>query len=174
MFWRSARCTGLAPPYMAAAVGPEGRVTTLDTEAVEPNPRPEQLLTEANLTDRCEVVRIPHSSYTWWLKQQTEMPSDEAENCEPAFDFIYLDGAHTWTIDGLAALLAERLLRPGGWLLLDDVRFIFDRDGGPYGPGMSPEDHRFSGGESAAEQVRAVFRTTSQTAPGFHSISSRG
>ena len=33
---------------------------------------------------------------------------------EPVFDFVFLDGAHTWDADGLAFLLVDRLLKPGG------------------------------------------------------------
>ncbi len=45
--------------------------------------------------------------------------------CEPCFDFCYLDGAHEWEPDALAALLMPRLLRPGAWLMLDDLNYRF-------------------------------------------------
>ena len=35
-------------------------------------------------------------------------------------DFAYLDGAHTWALDGFAVLLLERLLKPGGIVDFDD------------------------------------------------------
>lgn len=35
--------------------------------------------------------------------------------------FIY--GAHLWEPDALATLLVTSLLRPGGWLLMDDLHF---------------------------------------------------
>ena len=61
-----------------------------------------------------------------------------AEGCElvsegngaPRFDLVYLDGAKNWTIDGLAVVLAERLLRPGGWLLMDDLHWTYGDDPG--------------------------------------------
>ena len=34
-----------------------------------------------------------YSSYTWWLKEQVAARSDAHGNVEPAYDFIYLDGA---------------------------------------------------------------------------------
>ena len=32
----------------------------------------------------------------------------------PVYDFCYLDGAHDFTIDGMAVYLVEKLLRPAG------------------------------------------------------------
>jgi predicted O-methyltransferase YrrM len=41
--------------------------------------------------------------------------------CEPCFDFCFIDGAHTWEIDSCAFFLAEKLLKPRGWMLFDDL-----------------------------------------------------
>ena len=70
------------------------------------------------------------SSYTWWLKEQVQARSDRAGNVEPLYDFVYLDGAKNWTIDGLAVVLVEKLLRPGGWLLMDDLDWTYAQDPG--------------------------------------------
>ena len=39
------------------------------------------------------------------------------------FDFCFLDGAHEWQPDALAVFLAVKLLKPGGWFVLDDLDF---------------------------------------------------
>lgn len=39
------------------------------------------------------------------------------------FDVVYLDGHHTFYVDLPAFVLADRLLEPGGWLLVDDIRW---------------------------------------------------
>jgi Methyltransferase domain len=39
------------------------------------------------------------------------------------FDLVFIDGAHTWEPDSLAFLLSERLLRPGGWWIFDDLNW---------------------------------------------------
>ncbi len=39
------------------------------------------------------------------------------------FDVIYLDGHHTFYIDLPAVFLAHHLLRPGGYLLVDDIQW---------------------------------------------------
>lgn len=36
------------------------------------------------------------------------------------YDFIFLDGAHTWDVDIHALLLSDLLLAPGGYIELDD------------------------------------------------------
>ena len=38
----------------------------------------------------------------------------------PALDYVYLDGAHTWAIDGFAFCLVDRLLEVGGYIDFDD------------------------------------------------------
>jgi predicted O-methyltransferase YrrM len=53
-------------------------------------------------------------SYNWSLAKQLE------KHVEPIYDYVFIDGAHTWAVDALAALLADRLLKPGGYLDFDD------------------------------------------------------
>ncbi|MGP1678337.1 MAG: class I SAM-dependent methyltransferase [Burkholderiales bacterium] len=53
-------------------------------------------------------------SYNWSLAQLLR------EHREPIFDYVFLDGAHTWVHDALAFLLVDRLLVPGGYLDFDD------------------------------------------------------
>ena len=64
------------------------------------------------------VTSVVHPlGYNWYLADLLD--SDTA----PSFDLCLLDGAHEWETDGLAFHLAARLLRPGGWLVLDDLNF---------------------------------------------------
>jgi predicted O-methyltransferase YrrM len=44
----------------------------------------------------------------------------------PRFDLCYLDGAHNWFVDGLAFFLVHRLLKPGGWIIFDDVDWTYE------------------------------------------------
>jgi hypothetical protein len=57
-------------------------------------------------------------SYTWELKRLIERQSVKGTQL---FDFCFIDGAHTWDTDGLAFFLVDKLLRPGGWILFDDL-----------------------------------------------------
>ena len=54
---------------------------------------------------------------------------------------MFLDGSHNFDIDGLAVVLAEKLLRPGGWLLLDDLDWTYEQN--PWvAPELSPDGTR--------------------------------
>jgi len=44
---------------------------------------------------------------------------------EAVYDYIYIDGAHTFAVDGLAFVLCDRLLKPGGYLEFDDYNWSF-------------------------------------------------
>jgi predicted O-methyltransferase YrrM len=149
---------GVSTAYLAAALPEdEGFVTSVDSAAAAPtrSPSADEVLRRVGLRDRVELVLVEDSSYTWWLKEQVERRSDENGNVEPRYDFCYLDGAHNWTIDGLAVVLIEKLLRPGGWLLLDDLGWTYDQ--GSHGPGQGPDDLRLSAAERRSPHVRAVF-----------------
>ena len=106
---------GVGAAYMAAALrdNGDGRLTTVDFAGAALRPVARGRARPApGVADRVEIVR-EFSSYTWWLKEQVQARSDADGNCEPRFDFVYLDGAKNWTVDGLAVVLAEKLLRPG-------------------------------------------------------------
>ena len=54
-------------------------------------------------------------TYSWTLFEMLQKGEQ--------FDAIYVDGHHTFYIDLPAILLAEKLLKPGGYLLLDDMQW---------------------------------------------------
>jgi hypothetical protein len=56
-------------------------------------------------------------SYNWSLMRLVEQAD------EPIFDYVYIDGAHTWAHDALAFLLVDRLLQPGGYVDFDDYNW---------------------------------------------------
>ena len=67
-------------------------------------------------------------SYNWSLMAVL------AEHEAPVFDYIFLDGAHTWAHDALAFCLADRLLAPGGYLDFDDYTWTLGAS-----PSMNPD-----------------------------------
>src|SRR5690349_17871614 len=151
---------GVGAAYMAAA---GANVTTVDFQGAHYDPSPEDTARRAGVT--FNVVR-EYSSYTWWLKTQVEARSDEHGNVTPAYDFVYLDGAKNWTIDGLAVILIEKLLRPGGWLLMDDLEWTYAQD--PHREATDGIVHRdLSEPERTQPHLRAVFDLIVAQHPSF-------
>jgi predicted O-methyltransferase YrrM len=159
---------GVSAAYMAAALeaNGSGRLTTVDHGGASYEPSPAEVLAPLGLAHRVTIVR-KHSSYNWFLKELIERQSDRSGNCQPVIDFCYLDGAKNWNIDGLAVLLLEKLLRPGGWLLMDDLEWTYEKaswwlpeaNGRPLGPS--------SDAERTEPHLRAVFELLVKQHPSF-------
>ena len=115
---------GATACVMAAAIDEfgGGTVTTVD----HMDRQPVGVAQLAQITGMTRYLRpvVIERGYNWFLLQMLREHTDSAR-CEPCFDFCYLDGAHEWEPDALAALLMPRLLRPGGWLMLDDLNYRF-------------------------------------------------
>jgi predicted O-methyltransferase YrrM len=67
-------------------------------------------------------------SYNWSLMRLLR------DSRGPRFDYVFLDGAHTWAHDALAFLLVDRLLKPGGHVDFDDYGWTLARS-----PSMNPQ-----------------------------------
>jgi hypothetical protein len=89
-------------------------------------------------------------SYNWSLMRLVR------ENRGPLFDYVFLDGAHTWATDALAFMLIDRLLRPGGHVEFDDYFWTIERS-----PSMNPRafpasDRMYTAEQMAEPQVALV------------------
>src|SRR4051794_19057406 len=158
---------GVGATYLAAALEDNGagRLTTVDFAGAAYDPAPETVLARAGVAGRVVIVR-EFSSYTWWLKEQVQARSDAAGNVEPPYDFVYLDGAKNWTIDGPAGVLVGKLLRPGGWLLMDDLDWTYAQD--PRREATDGIVHReLSEPERTQPHLRAVFDLIVAQHPAF-------
>jgi len=113
---------GVSTCYMAETLEQSGRdwsITTLDMESALTNkPNVEELLDTLGLRERVNV-RLDPRSYTWQLMKMLQ------EDQTPRFDFCYLDGAHNWDVDGFSFFLVDRLLKPGGWIVFDDIDWSY-------------------------------------------------
>ena len=118
---------GTSSCYIAAALGEigTGHLTAVDLslDQVDFDPSLEALLERTGLARYVTIARETNS-YTWFLKKQIEAQSTGA-NCEPLYDFCFIDGAKNWTIDGLAFFLVDKLLKENGWLLFDDFNWTY-------------------------------------------------
>jgi predicted O-methyltransferase YrrM len=159
---------GVSAAYMAAALEANGagHLTTVDHAGAGYDPSPEEVLDRAGLAHRVTIVRRD-SSYNWFLKSEIEAASDAAGNCEPRYGFCYLDGSKNFNVDGLAVVLIEKLLHPGGWLLMDDLEWTYESnpwivpsgDGKPLGP--------LSESERTEPHLLAVFELLVKQHPSF-------
>lgn len=113
---------GVSSCYMAAALqeNGEGHITTIDSVVAKTRvPDIVAVLEKAGLSSFVTAV-YAERSYTWELMKLLEKNTVNGVTT-PIFDFLFIDGGHTWDSDGFSFLLADRLLRPGGWVLFDDV-----------------------------------------------------
>jgi predicted O-methyltransferase YrrM len=112
---------GVSTCFMAGALDDLGRgkITTIDLEHTRnTTPNIEELLESLSLMKYVTIYYEP-TSYTWRLMKLLE------DNPAPRFDFCYVDGAHSWFVDGFAFFLLDRLLMPAGWIIFDDLDWTY-------------------------------------------------
>lgn len=113
---------GTSSCYFAAALDEKkkGKVVTIDNQtAKDRTPNIDELLKKTHLHEYVEPV-YANSSYNWELMKLIDKQTKNGY-CEPLFDFCYLDGAHSLEVDGCAFMLVDKLLKPGAYLLFDDL-----------------------------------------------------
>jgi SAM-dependent methyltransferase len=114
---------GTTSCIMAAAVKANngGQVVAVDRTLYE-SVNPKILKEHTQVGDALQVVIDP-LGYNWYL---ADLIAANTENniCNPIFDFCFLDGAHQWEPDALAFSLVAKLLKPGGWIVFDDINFV--------------------------------------------------
>ncbi|GAB5377990.1 MAG: hypothetical protein AcusKO_44520 [Acuticoccus sp.] len=92
-----------------------GHVHTFDLKAaLKKTPPIEDVLRELDLSHRVTPVYC-HRSFTWEMGKLIE------KEPLPQYDLCYIDGAHTWDGTGFSFFLVDILLKPGGWVLFDDL-----------------------------------------------------
>jgi predicted O-methyltransferase YrrM len=149
---------GVSTCYLAGALDELGGGSLVSIDHVDARSRIPDADTLLSRTGLAKYVTLIYdvSSYTWALGKMLE--ADPA----PRFDFCYLDGAHTWAVDGFAFLLVDRLLVPGGWIVLDDLDWI-----SPPGPGAPMPD------ELRVPQIRMVYDLLIKTHPSYDRFTER-
>jgi predicted O-methyltransferase YrrM len=143
---------GKSSAYFAAMLEDlgEGHLVTIDLEnARSREPNIDAVLSTLGLAHRVTPV-FAERSYTWELGKMVQATP------RPQFDLCYFDGGHTWDATGFGFVLVDILLRPGGWIVFDDLDWTIQ--------GAIPEMTRVpahwlerSADEQAAPAVRMVF-----------------
>ena len=157
---------GVGSVYIASALesNGEGTLTSVDIpSALELSPPASELIERAGLAHRVSLEVDP-DSYVWWLRRRMRECLRDGR-FEPAFDFVFLDGAHTWDIDGFAFALVDRLLAPGGWIVFDDL------DWNPIDPKVSPN---VPADTRELSHVREIWDLLVETDPSYDELRTDG
>lgn len=83
-------------------------------------------------------------SYCWSIGKLMEKVST------PIWDYVFLDGAHSWAVDGFAFMLIDRLLKPGGLIDFDDYNWTIAGSAA-----LKPENFPPTGEMYTPEQVNS-------------------
>ena len=157
---------GKSACYMATALKEKGGgdVTTIDMKySIERTPNIYVLMHELHLRNITPI--FSDVCYTWELLKLIEKQTIN-DVCIPCFDFCYIDGGHSW-IDGYGFLLVEKLLKPGSWILFDDLYIAFSTDSfmknSEYVKGLSEE-------EKETQQVFKIFKLLVKQHPNIDKI----
>jgi predicted O-methyltransferase YrrM len=117
---------GTSSCYMAAALDEKGTgsVCTIDRKsALTRKPNVTELLKSCNLETYVTPVLVS-TSYNWELLKIIEQQTRNGY-CEPLYDLCYIDGAHNFEIDCCAFFLVDKLMKPGGLILFDDLNWTY-------------------------------------------------
>jgi predicted O-methyltransferase YrrM len=158
---------GVSTAYMAATLAQAGagRIVTVDLLSAKQNePNIEELLGRVGHRSRVQIFYEP-TSYTWRLMRLLQ------EDATPRFDLCYLDGAHDWFVDGFAFFLVDRLLRPNGWIVFDDMDWTYATS-----PALRHTDRvkNMPEDERTTPQVRLVYDLLVKTHADFHNFRDEG
>ncbi len=118
---------GVSTQYMAAAFDEKGygQITSIDRhEAKDRKPNIFELLKTSKLDKYINLI-FANETYNWELLNLINANTKDGV-CQPLYDFCFIDGSHNFQIDCAAFFLADKLLMPGGMLLLDDLFWTYE------------------------------------------------
>lgn len=113
---------GKSSAYFAAILEDLGRghLVTIDLRSARRRtPDIRRVLRKLELMHRVTPI-YAHRSYTWELAKMIQAETG------PRFDLCYFDGGHHWDGTGFGFVLVDILLRPGGWIVFDDIPWTME------------------------------------------------
>jgi predicted O-methyltransferase YrrM len=156
---------GISTAYIAGVIQSQGGGLLTTVSKRSPRSAGYDIRNALNDAQLSQFVSIyeEQRSYNWRLMKLLQ------EGRYEQFDFCIIEG-HTWLEVGYASCLAERLLKCGGWLILDNLHFSFD--------GSRMRDRKWvsnlSKDERATPQIQRVFELLVQANPYFGAFRERG
>lgn len=123
-----------------------------------------------------EAVLITHgngretfNSYAWVVAQ---LAFERLKNSLdlPMFDFVYLDGAHTFHHDAPACAVLKEMLKPGGYIVFDDMYWTFSKSP-TMNPDRKPEIRKdYSDEQLTLPHIERVVRLLMETDSRFEQV----
>lgn len=90
-------------------------------------------------------------------------------NGERIFDYCFLDGAHTFSVDALNYFLCDLLLKPGGYLDFDD--YSWKLRGSSLDPGKVPEiSLQYTDEQIDTQQVKLIVDELVRRNPNYEEV----
>jgi predicted O-methyltransferase YrrM len=157
---------GKSSAYMAAALAAKGSglITTIDLRGAR-SCKP-SIREVAAMTELASYINPIFSDVggAWEMRKMIVESTEAGRHCKPVFDFCFIDAYHSWEMTGIDFFLADKLLKPGCWLLFDDIQWSFETSPSwskrAATKAMAP-DYR------SAQQVGDVFRYLVTQHPGY-------
>jgi predicted O-methyltransferase YrrM len=148
---------GTATCVMAAALDEigAGQITAVDLADAAFSPSAEEQLARCGLGGFATVARM-QTGYTWFLHDEIRRRTANGL-CAPKYDLCIIDGPKNWTIDGCAFFLADKLLRPGGWIIFDDYDWTYAGADTTRAATDGITHRALSEAERTTPQIREVF-----------------
>ena len=156
---------GVGSVYIAAALEAqrEGAPPSVDTIAAHDRDPVRAVADRQSGSCRTALTSSTSRPATPWFLHDKLREQLRDNAIEPLYDFVFIDGAHTWDADALAFELVDRLLKPGGWILLDDLDWTLD-DRWPDVPEY----------QKAIPQIRSVWELLALTNPQYDRFETEG
>jgi predicted O-methyltransferase YrrM len=150
---------GIGTVYLAGAIEAQGTGKLRSVCQKMPQEKSYDTRTALQRTGLESFVTLyeEQGCYSW--RMMKFLQEDQFEQ----YDFCLIDGGQTWSEVGFACCLAERMLKPGGWIFLDNIGFSFreSRIKNKKWVTSKQED------EQTTRQVQCVFELLVQNNPHF-------
>jgi predicted O-methyltransferase YrrM len=148
---------GTATCVMAAALDEigTGRIMAVDLADATFSPSAEEQLARCGLSGYAGIARM-QTGYTWFLHDEIRRQTVNGM-CQPKYDLCIIDGPKNWTIDGCAFFLADKLLRPDGWIIFDDYDWTYAAADATRAATDGITHRALSEAERTTPQIREVF-----------------
>jgi len=157
---------GKSSAFIAAILNEMGRghLTTIDLLSIlEKKPTIKDVLKDLNL-EKFVTYYFEPRSYTWRLMKMIE------KNPKPIFDFCYIDGGHNWDNTGFAFFLVDKLLRPGGWIVFDDLYYNIEENAKKPGKQLSEWAKKLPEEERKTCQIFKVWKLLVKQNSNYHNF----